>query len=201
MSEFNDILAKALEEQKRTDYITNVKAICEAYLDIQKSCGVGYGFHAYDIIKSCEKLEVMGWEWGHRLEYPHFCIRQGYYLTNKGTAHESNPSEWYVVWDNGNVGRLQFVTYGYNVYETIEDEWNEFRAKLMSYDPLNYDPLNCCIVYNIENGKRILEDYNDICNATLEKIRKKIAFKELEDARKRVEKLEADMRGEEDEMQ
>ena len=66
----------------------------------------GYGYEAEQIITNCDILDAMGWEFGHQLSYDDFRIRKGYYITNNGTGHKPNNDEWYVEWDNGNVGRL-----------------------------------------------------------------------------------------------
>lgn len=163
------------------------RKICEEYIQLRRNMRYGYGYEAEQIITSCDILDAMGWEFGHQLSYGDFRIRKGYYITNNGTRHKPNNDEWYVEWDNGNVGRLQFVRnewYGY-----VGDEWDNFIKELMSYNPINYDPLNCHIIYDVENGKRILEDYKDICKRTREAIEKKLKQAKVDKAKKELERL------------
>ena len=164
-----------------------VREICEKYLDIRRNTPFGYGYDVTEIINSCNKLEAMGWEYGHKLNYADFRIRKGYYITNNGTGHKSNKDEWYVEWDNRNIGRLQFVSQEYWGY--VSDEWDEFKRTLMSYNPVNYDPLNCHIIYDVENGKKILEDYPDICKKTSEAMEKKLKQVKVEKAKAELERL------------
>lgn len=163
------------------------KDICQRFLELRKTLRYDYGFNAEDIIHNCDILEAMGWEFGHQIRYPDFRIRKGYYITNNGTGHKSNNDEWYVEWDNGNVGRLQFVSSEWLGY--VGEEWENFKKELMSYNPVNYDPMNCHIIYDVENGKRVLENYQDICKRTREAIEKKLKQARIEKAKSELERL------------
>lgn len=163
------------------------RKICEEYIQLRRNMRYGYEYEAEQIITNCDILDAMGWEFGHQSSYKDFRIRKGYYITNNGTGHKPNNDEWYVEWDNGNVGRLQFVSSEWWGY--VGDEWDNFYKELMSYNPINYDPLNCHIIYDVENGKRILEDYKDICKRTREAIEKKLKQAKVEKAKKELERL------------
>lgn len=165
--------------------IKEAKKIIEDYKNL---CSEGnkYGYYANTVneMKSIlTKLEVMGLEWGDRLAIPiDFRISKGYYLTNSKMHYKKKDGEWYIEWDNGNIGRLQFVHEKY--YYLVEDEWKAFKAELMSYNPLDYDHLNDHIIYDIENGKKLMANYQDICirtqDAMYEKV-KEARIKEMEE--------------------
>lgn len=165
--------------------------IIKAYQKLRVNMPYGYGTYEDEILKTCELLKAFGWEWGHKTCYPDFRIRKGYYITNNSTGHKSNPDEWYVEWDNGNVGAYQFV--GGDGYNIVQNEFREFKEMLMSYNPVNYDKLNCHIVYDIENGKKVLADYEQICKETRKKMEVKIKKARLEKAKADYEKLLADI--------
>lgn len=167
--------------------VKEVKDICQRFLELKKNLRYDYGYDAEAIMRNCEILEAMGWELGHQIIYPDFRIRKGYYITNNGTGHKSNKDEWYVEWDNGNVGRLQFVSSEWWAY--VGEEWENFKAELMSYNPINYDPMNCHIIYDVENGKRVLENYQDICKRTIESMEKKLKQVRIEKAKSELERL------------
>lgn len=166
--------------------------IIKAYQALKANMPYGYGTHENDILKTCELLKAFGWEWGHKTHYEDFRIRKGYYITNNSTGHKSNPEEWYVEWDNGNVGAFQFVVEDEH-YNIVQNEFCEFVEMLMSYNPVNYDRLNNHIVYDIENGKKVLADYEQICKETRKKMEVKIKKAKLEKAKADYEKLLADI--------
>lgn len=161
--------------------------ICEEYSDIKNSAPYGYGTWPHEFLRTIDILQTFGWEWGHRTSYLDFNITKGYYITNNGTGHKSDPGQYYVHWDNGNIGRLQFVSSEY--WGDVEDEWREFLERLKSYNPINYDPHNSHIVYDVENGKRIMEDYDDICKEFNDKFQRKIKKLKIERKQKELEKL------------
>ena len=169
------------------DYVVDV---CKQYEEIRKKAQYGYGNSPTDYIETAKKLKALGWEWGHRLNYDHFRIRENYYITNSATHYKPKKGEYFIEWDNGNVGAYQFV--GDFGYPLVQDEFKEFEQKLMSYNPVDYDPYNCHIVYDVENGKRLIEDYPQLLIETKAKMQKKIKAAELEQAKKKYEKLLAE---------
>lgn len=165
--------------------IKEAKKITDDYKKL-RSESIEYKYYANtadEMMSILAKLEAMGLEWGERLAIPNdFRISKGYYISNSNTHHKQQDGEWYIEWDNGNVGRLQFVREKY--WGLVEDEWQAFRAELMSYNPLDYDHLNCHIIYDIENGKKAMANYKDLCKRTQEAMILKIKeaqVKELEE--------------------
>ena len=146
------------------------------------------------IIEECNKLKILGCDWGEIRfgEYGRigkdFRLYKDGNLTNQNTNYEFDNQKYYIHWDNGNIGRLMFLNYAdYSEEET--KIWEEFKTELMSYHPLDYDHLNCHIVYDIENGKKVMADYKNICKKTSEKFSKYIKKRELQKAKEKYEKL------------
>lgn len=175
--------------------ITEVKELMNKVVTLKNNMPWNYGRDERDILKTCEILEILGWEWGHQVQYNDFRITQDYYISPSNQAKKYKPQkdEWFIVWDNGNIGRLQFVADKY--WYAVEDEWKDFRQKLMAYEPLDYDLRNDQMIYSIENGKKLLEDYEKICNETRETMRAKIKQVEMKEAKDKYEKLLKEMAG------
>ena len=93
------------------------------------------------------------------IEYGFFIINRqikvgkGYVLTNSTTKYEQNGRDSLVIWSES-TGRLAFTSSEY--WYDIEDEWEEFINILMSYNPLDYDEINNNYIYDIENGKKLI---------------------------------------------
>ena len=170
-----------------TKNLDKIIKICKQYEEIADAAP-GYGaIHPTQIIEYCEKLQCLGWEFGESVNYPDFTIVKKPYITNSATGFKYDPDQYYIVWDNGNVGRLQFVSQYY--WSDVEQEWREFWWKLLSYEPLDYDPHNCRMIFDIEHGKKLIEDYPQICKETCEKMNAKIAKVKLVKAKEEYEKL------------
>lgn len=149
---------------------------------------------AKTIIEECEKLKILGCEWGEVTfdEYGRighdFRLIKGGHITNKTTDYEFDNNSYYIHWDNGNVGRLMFL--GLADYTEEENKiWEEFDSELMTYNPLDYDRFNCHKVYSIEDGKKLMDNYKDICKRTGEKFAKYCKKRELEKTKAKYEKL------------
>lgn len=113
-----------------------------------------------------------------------------YQLTNSTTKYEQNGKDTLIVWSE-RCGRLAFVDekYWYN----IEDEWNEFMNIFKSYNPVDYDEINNNYIYNVENGKKLIKDYDMIINDFKEKISKKINDVKLREKKEQLEKLKKEL--------
>lgn len=110
-----------------------------------------------------------------------------YYLINSATNYQQNYEDTLVVWTES-CGKYMFVDKS-KYLPIIEDEWNEFIDILKSYNPLDYDEINDAYIYDVENGKKLINDYNEIVENIREKINKKIKKNELEEKKKELEKL------------
>lgn len=166
--------------------------LAQNYKDLIEEMPYRNATYPDSVIDICEKLKALGMKWGDKINYPDFRIRKGYYITNNGTGHKSDPSEWYIEWDNGNIGVYQFISND-TYYYAVQDEFKEFKDILMAYNPLNYDPSNCHIVYDVENGKKILADYPRITKEIRRKMQIKINQVKLKKAKEEYERLlEAD---------
>ena len=170
-----------------TKNLDKIIKICKDYLKIQDEAPYSYGHNPGDILTACEKLKALGYKWGDDICFRDFSITKKPYITNSSTHYKFEDDKYYIVWNNGNVGRLQFVSQEY--WWDVTDEWQEFRDRLMSYNPLDADPHNCNIIYDIENGKKVIEDYPEIVKQTREKMKQKTKRLQLEKAKKDYEKL------------
>ena len=168
--------------------------ICNEYYNLTRNNV--YGTYApYEMMSVCEKLAALGLEWGDPINYEDFYICKGndYHLSNSATHYKFDKNTYYIHWDNGNIGKYQFVgDFGYHL---IDDEWNEFKEILMSYKPLDYDSYNCHIIYDVENGKRLIKDYKDICKRVKEKVAKKVKEAQIQKKLKEIDALKKQLEG------
>lgn len=149
-----------------------------------------YGNYSIDYLEACKKLKVLGFEWGDNIKFDDFEIIKGYYITNPTTNFQGDKDRYYIHWDNGNIGRLMFVTQEY--WFLVEEEWTEFNNILKSYAPLDWDEYNCHMIFDVEHGKKLISDYKDIKKKIYDKMKVKIKQIELEKAKKEYEKLLAE---------
>ena len=170
-----------------TKNLDKIIKICKQYEEICCEARCGYSSSPKSMIEYCEKLKCLGLEFGESVNYPDFTIIKKPYITNSATGFKYDPDQYYIVWDNGNVGRLQFISQSY--WYDVEQEWQEFRQKLLSYEPLDYGPQNCHMIFDIEHGKKLIDDYPQICKETREKMNAKIAKVKLAKAKEEYEKL------------
>lgn len=148
----------------------------------------------------CKYSDELGIELGKgyypRIEYGYFVINQQikagkyYCLTNTATHYEQNKKDTIVIW-NESCGRLAFVNDRY--WNCVDDEWAEFMGILKSYSPLDYDDLNNTYIFNLENGKKLIADYEKIKNDFIEKVRKKIKEIDIERKKEELKKLQAEL--------
>ena len=160
--------------------------ICNEFKNLLMNKPYGYGFTYTEILNTCEKLKLLGYEWGDQLPDSDFriCKPREFVLINSVTKYKFDPNKYYIHWDNGNVGQLQFVS-----EHIFYDGFEKFLNKLHSYNPLDWDPYNCHIIYNIEDGKRLIKDYADIIKETQKEaaeVTKKYRERQLEEELKRL---------------
>lgn len=150
----------------------------------------------------CEYADELGMELGNgyypRIESGYFVINsqikvgKRYHLTNSATQYEyeQNGIDSIIIW-NMPCGRLAFVNSEY--YDDIENEWNDFIDVLKSYNPIDYDELNDDYIYDVANGKRLINDYDEIIQNFKNKINKKIKEVEIENKKKQLEQLKKEL--------
>lgn len=117
---------------------------------------------------------------------------KNYYLTNSTTGYKHNNIDTIVIW-HPHCGRLDFVDDKY--WFDIEAEWHDLMDVLKSYNPLDYDVLNNTYLYDIENGKKLIADYDSIMADFNAKINKKIKEVQMADKKKEFEKLKRELEG------
>jgi hypothetical protein len=140
-----------------------IKAIKEYLKYFPNDC------YARDNLLLCEYADELGIELKNgyypRIEYGYFVINsqikvgKKYHLSNSATKYEQNGNDSIVIWSES-CGRLAFVNSDY--WWDIEDEWNNFKDVLKSYNPLDYDEINNNYIYDLEHGKQLINDYNEI---------------------------------------
>lgn len=164
---------------------------CAHIIDDCIKYGYGYSRDPLTILQTCDKMKVLGIDWGEALNIPSdFTMCQQYWLTNSATRYKPEKDSWHIEWDNGNVGRLQFVHENY--WYVVQEEWDEFLREMRD-NALDYDPMNCHIIYDIENGKKAMEGYRDLCKRTQEAMNKKVKAEQI---RRKQEELAKLMEGE-----
>lgn len=83
---------------------------------------------------------------------------------NTTTHYKFDGKIHYVQWSNGNIGPYQFCTETY--YAVALPIYQQFKQRLRSYNPVDEDPLNDYMAFTIEDGKRLMNDYKQICEET-----------------------------------
>ena len=131
-----------------------------------------------------------------RMEYGWFVINQQikvgnrYYLTNSATHYEQNGIDKIVIWSEP-CGRLAFVNREY--WYDIDHEWKDLMSILKSYNPLDYDEINNNYIYNIEHGKKLINDYDRIIKDFMQKVNSKIKKVQLANKRRELERLQKEL--------
>lgn len=158
--------------------------------------------YAINNLQLCEYADELGIEvknsYYPRIEYGYFVINsqikvgKKYHLTNSTTNYAQNGESTIVIWSES-CGRLAFVHDKY--WWDIEDEWDEFMSVLISYNPLDYDKINNNYIYDLENGKRLIADYDKIVKDFQNKVNKKIKEVDLANKRKELERLQKELEG------
>ena len=176
--------------------LDDIIRICEEYDEIRKA-SLNKFCLPHEYIEMCHALKAFGLEWGDRIiTLSDFRLTKGkYYISNSTTYYKPDKDEYCVHWDNGNIGRYQFTDEA--GYKYIGEEWQKFIDILMSYSPVDYDKTRCHIVYDVENGKRVMADYKDICDAIKIKVRLRLQIEELEEAKRKCKELEELLKKEE----
>lgn len=157
-------------------------------------------YYARNNLSLCEYADVLDIElksgYYPRMEYGYFVINsqikvgKEYRLTNSATHYEQNGIDSIVIWSES-CGRLAFVSDKY--WWDIESEWNDFMDVLMSYNPLDYDRINNNYIYDLENGKRLINDYDKIVKDFMDKVNKKIKEVEFANKKKELERLQREL--------
>lgn len=140
----------------------------------------------------CEYADALGIEltggYYPRIEYGYLIINnqikagRKYNLTNTATNYEQNGTDIIVVWHES-CGRLAFVNEVY--WYDIEDEWAWLKDALKSYNPVDYDEINNNYIYDLESGKKLINEYDALLKTFREKI--SIKINEVNNKKKRAE--------------
>lgn len=155
---------------------------------------------AKDNLMRCEYAEELGYTFD---EMSSFYIEHGRLkinsqiavgkwsgLTNSTTGYEFNNEDILVIWSEP-CGRLAFIDNMY--WFDVAEEWDEFMGVLKSYEPLDYDYLNNNYVYDVEHGRKLIDDYDKIVEEFMAKARQKIKGIELAKKKERLKQLQEEL--------
>lgn len=161
-----------------------------------------YDSNAKNNLLMCEYADELGIEvkdgYYSRIEYGYFVVNgqikvgKKYYLTNSATKYNQNGKDSIVIWSES-CGRLAFVSDRY--WWDIEYEWRDFMNILKSYEPLDYDDINNSYIYDIEHGKKLINDYDKIVHDFMNKVNKKIKEVDIASKKKEFERLRKELEG------
>lgn len=179
------------------------REIVEAYANLCQSRVTPYivannSSNANRLLELIDQWIRMDVEWGYRMP-DDFRLVKGeqlnLYLTQRQCAknYKFNANDYYIRWDNGNVGAYQFVHSddgSQDCYRVAQLAYKEFKERLRSYNVLEEDMLNDYMVFSIEDGKRLIDDYKAITNETSEKISKAWQKYRYEQAKAMVAEME-----------
>lgn len=173
--------------------LKEVRKICTQFVEVGKTAHRSYGRTELDYMEACDKLEALGLKWGSPLcQSEYFQIKRGSEVFP--SSHKPFDSDtFYIVWDNCNLGRIQFVSGEF--YNCTADEWDWFWDKLLSYKPLDVDSCHCRMIFNIRNGKKLMRDYDGICKDMKRKCELKIREEKIRRLKKELHELEAEQLG------
>lgn len=157
-------------------------------------------YHAKNNLTLCEYADELGIELNNgcypRIDYGYFVINsqimvgKEYYIANSTTKYKQNGNDSIVIWSES-CGRLAFVSRDY--WFDIEDEWNDFMNVLKSYSPLDYDEINNNYIYDVEHGKKLINDYDKIVQDFMNKANKKIKEVQIANKKKELERLQKEL--------
>ena len=143
-------------------------------------------------------IDIDSMEWYKRPTVQNCCVLLGrnikivrrYSLTNSATNYKHDGEEKVVV-IHFPYGRLDFVSDKY--WNDIQEEWDGFMDVLKSYKPLDYDDWNDKYIYNMENGKKLIDDFDTILSSFKKKVDSKIKQIDLQEKRMQFEALKAEL--------
>lgn len=187
-----------INEMSLDDRIILIKAYLAAFNSSKMP--FEYGRTAQEYLETCNKLKALGYKWGDNLPHGDIKLLKGKQinLSIKHTSYVFDPDTYYVVWDNGNIGRLMFVNEDY--WWKVEEEWATFEQRLLSFSPLDYDAINNEYVYDIENGKKLIDAYRHIYAETSAAMMIKVKEAKRKKLLQQLKKLDQDQELDEDDV-
>lgn len=92
------------------------------------------------------------------------------------------------------IGRLDFVLVDY--YFDVEDVWKEFVKVIAGYEPLELNDRDSTCnewIFDVEHGKKLMEDYSGIISLFEKKFSKKVNRILINQKKKEIEELEQEL--------
>ena len=162
------------------EFIINKLSFCEKFDIPLRSVVSSYG----------NSLKLYGWG------STDFNIIHNPYLTNKQTHYKFDENKNYIQLDNGNIGRLMFVTIDSTDYPSTDIIWKEFKDTLLSYNPLDWDDMNFNYVYSEEDGVKLYKDFNEIYRIYRNKFDEVLKASKIRRLEKQLSKLKGEQSSE-----
>lgn len=173
--------------------ITEKIKIIKKYLEIVEEDPIAK--ERLNFLKTVEKLNLLPenyWRFYPKIKDGKFYINKFFHVTTHVDLF--NPTTGYNFKDGTDMivgcfsgGALNFVDVPY--WEATVEEYNEFEQALIAHKPLDYDLLNHMFVYDIETGRKVIQDYPAIKTELMEKCKKKIKEVDIENDKRRLEEL------------
>ena len=178
------------------------REIVEAYAKLCQSSETPYTVfnnsqNANRLLELIDQWIRMDVQWGFQMPSD-FRLTTGdklnsYFSRMRGAKnYKFTSNEYYIQWDNGNVGAYQFVHDG-DSYHAAQPAYKEFKERLRSYNVLEEDALNDFMVFSVEDGKRLITDYKTLKNETMEKISTALKMYRYEKAKADLAQLESEV--------
>ena len=127
--------------------------------------------------------------------YFNFHIINTYKLENPNNNVILDEDKWYIMFDCGGQGRLNFDSGDSNfIYKPqCEEIWQDFLERIKSYKPLNWDKLNQEYIFTLEDGYRLYKDFESIYRIFKNKIKEAICKHKIQEFENELDILRAEL--------
>lgn len=117
--------------------------------------------------------------------YFNFHIINKYKLENPINNVIFDDDKWYIMFDCGGCGRLNFDDSNFIYKPQCEEIWQYFLERIKYYKPLNWDTLNREYIFTLEDGYKFYKDFESIYGIFKNRMKEavyKYKIQELENA-------------------
>lgn len=127
--------------------------------------------------------------------YFNFHIINKYKLENPSNNVTFNDDKWYIMFDCGGCGRLNFDSGSDNfIYKPqCEEIWQDFLQRIKDYKPLNWDTLNQEYIFTLDDGYRLYKDFESIYRIFKNRIREAICKHKIQEFENEIDILRAEL--------
>lgn len=89
-----------------------------------------------------------------------FYFDHQWHLVNTTTNAQPEITKWYICFNCGGIGRLNFAGSQYAYEQEPNEVWQDFLIWVKSYDPIDWCDMNNEYVFSLENGLRFYYDFH-----------------------------------------